>query len=101
MRAADVADIGGTTVGLEAQEFLEVDRLALLLKLLRAALGRVHQRLLRRRHAPSRHNQLAAAIAGAHERRRIIGEDARQGRQVAGEVMVGRDAEQTGSRRRF
>ena len=44
----------------------------------------------RRRHAPARHRELAHAIpSGADDRRGVVGEDARQHRQVAREVAHG------------
>ena len=64
----------------------------------RALLGGVHQRLLRRRHAPARHRQFAPAAAVAHDRRRIVGIDARHRRQVAGAIARRIDTEQAPDR---
>jgi hypothetical protein len=56
-----VADVGGAGVGLQAQQLLEIDGLALGLELLSSLLCGIHQRPLRRRHAPARHRELAPA----------------------------------------
>jgi hypothetical protein len=46
--------------------------------------------LRRAGHAPARHHELAlAVVAGAHDRRHLIGEDARKEREVARAVMPG------------
>jgi hypothetical protein len=44
--ALHVADVGRAAVGFHPQQFLEVDGLALGLKLLNPFLGRLHQRVL-------------------------------------------------------
>jgi hypothetical protein len=52
--ALHVADVGRARIRLHPQQFLEVDRRALGSQFRGALLGRFHQSVLRRRHAPAR-----------------------------------------------
>jgi hypothetical protein len=72
MCTAYVPYVRGATVGFEPQQFLEIDGLALRLKLVGTLFRGVHQGLLTRRHAPACHRKFAAGVAVPHDRRRII-----------------------------
>ena len=89
MRRGGVADVGCAGIRFHAQQRREVDLLTLGAQLLGPPLGRLEQCLLRRRHAPARHRELAAGRGVADDRRRIVREHARQRRQVAGAVHHG------------
>lgn len=87
MFAGRVPDVGGPAVRLHPQQLLEVVLLSFGLQLRGPLGGGVHQSLLRRRHAPPGHRQLAAAISVSNDRSRVVREDAGHGRQVAGDVV--------------
>jgi len=81
--ARHVADVGGSAIGLHPQQFLEINGLALGLKLVGALLGGIHQRLGRRRHAPPRRGEFAALGSVAHDRRRVVWKHTGHRRQIA------------------
>jgi integrase len=57
MVAFYVADVGRAAFRLHSEQLLEVDRRALGFQLCGTLLGRLHQRVLRRRHSPTRHRE--------------------------------------------
>jgi hypothetical protein len=81
--ARHVADVGGAGVRLHPEQLLEVDRLALGFELRGAFLGRFHQGVLRRWHAPARGRKLAAVCAGTHDRRLVVRKHAGHRREIA------------------
>ena len=81
--ARHVADVGRAAIRLHPEQFLEVDRLTLRLKLFGSFLGGIHQRLRRRWHAPSRCDELPALGARANDRCLVIRKNAGHWREVA------------------
>jgi hypothetical protein len=75
--ALHVADVGRAAVRLHPEQLLEIDRLAPGLELRGALLGRLHQRVRRRWHAPSCGSELAAHPSRTHDWRRVVQKYAR------------------------
>jgi len=85
--AGGVSHVSRALVRLHPKRLIEVDLLALLSKLVGSLARGVDERLLRGRHAPPHHRQLTAIGPVAHDWRRVIREDPRQRRQIAGPIL--------------